>query len=114
MSEGRKRLELRMTRGGFRWQLAAVSFMALNAIVQISFRWNEAWDAFLYLVLAMLIICPVFTAYLFYVRHYDGHFWDEEEDRLDTVPNDVSWAHLFKSLLRTSFGNTKGRRMCHC
>ncbi|MDP9989289.1 hypothetical protein J2S98_004478, partial [Arthrobacter oryzae] len=29
-----------MTRGGFRWQLVMVSFMAVNAIVQIAFRWN--------------------------------------------------------------------------
>nr|WP_245953579.1 hypothetical protein [Arthrobacter silvisoli] len=55
--------------------------MAVNAIVQIAFRWNLAWGAFLYLMLAMLIICAVFTAYLLYVRHYDGHFWDEEEAR---------------------------------
>jgi uncharacterized membrane protein len=81
MPEGRKRLEPRMTRGGFRWQLVMVSFMAVNAIVQIAFRWNQAWGAFLYLMLAMLIICAVFTAYLLYVRHYDGHFWDEDEAR---------------------------------
>ena len=81
MPEGRKRLEPRMTRGGFRWQLVMVSFMAVNAIVQIAFRWNQAWGPFLYLMLAMLIICAVFTAYLLYVRHHDGHFWDEEEAR---------------------------------
>jgi uncharacterized membrane protein len=81
MSEGRKRLEPRMTRGGFRWQLVMVSFMAVNAIVQIAFRWNEAWDAFRYLMLAMLIICAAFAGYLFYVRHHEGHFWDEEEAR---------------------------------
>ncbi|MDP9989506.1 hypothetical protein J2S98_004696, partial [Arthrobacter oryzae] len=40
MPEGRKRLDPRMTRGGFRWQLVMVSFMAVNAIVQIAFRWN--------------------------------------------------------------------------
>jgi hypothetical protein len=32
-------------------------------------------------MLAMLIICAVFTAYLLYVRHYDAHFWDDEEAR---------------------------------
>jgi uncharacterized membrane protein len=58
-----------------------VSFMALNAIVQIAFRWNEAWDAFRYLMLTMLIICAAFAGYLFYVRHHEGHFWDEEEAR---------------------------------
>ena len=64
MTEGRKRLDPRMTRGGFRWQLVMVSFMAVNAIVQIAFRWNQAWGALVYLMLAMLIICAVFTAYL--------------------------------------------------
>lgn len=70
-----------MTRGGFRLQLVMVALLAANAIVQIAFRWDEAWDAFRYLMLAMLIMSAVFTAYLFYVRHYDGHFWDEEETR---------------------------------
>lgn len=81
MSEGRKRLEPRMTRGGFRWRLVVVAIMTLNAALQIGLRWNEPWDAFRYLILVILILSAAFTAHLLYVRHYDGRFWDEEETR---------------------------------
>ena len=32
-------------------------------------------------MVALLVLCAAGLAYLFYVRHRDGHFWDEEEAR---------------------------------
>lgn len=81
MSKGRERLAPRMTRGVFRLQLVMLTLITLGPIWQIASRWNEPWNELRYLMLAMLLICASFCAYLFYVRHYDGHFWDEEEAR---------------------------------
>jgi hypothetical protein len=81
MSEGQKRLEPRMTRGGFRFQLVMLALLIMNAILQLVARSNEPWDGFNFLMVAILILCAAFLAYLLYVRHRGGHFWDEEEAR---------------------------------
>jgi len=81
MSEGQKRLEPRMTRGGFRLQLVMWALVTINPVWQLVFRSNEPWDGFHYLMAAILVACVGFLAYLLYVRHRDGHFWDEEEAR---------------------------------
>jgi drug/metabolite transporter (DMT)-like permease len=79
MAEGRKRLEPRMTRGGFRFQLFVWAVLTLNPIWQLLSWPNEPWDGFHILMVALLVACAAGLAYLFYVRHRDGHFWDEEE-----------------------------------
>lgn len=81
MSEGQKRLEPRMTRGGFRFQLFMWILLAVNPISQLVARSDEPWDGFHFLMVALLVLCAAGLAYLFYVRHRDGHFWDEEEAR---------------------------------
>jgi hypothetical protein len=79
--EGQKRLQPRMTRGGFRWQLTLWVVLTLNPIWQLVARVNEPWDGFHYFLVAWLALCLASLAFLLYVRHHDGHFWDEEEDR---------------------------------
>lgn len=81
MSEGQKRLEPRMTRGGFRFQVMMLALLTMNPILQLLARSNEPWDGFHVLMVAILILCAAFLAYLLYVRHRDGHFWDEGEAR---------------------------------
>lgn len=77
----RKRLQPKMTRGTFRVQIVLWSvFLALQLVVLINnFSKGSAWDLGEYLSLAMVILAAIYLARLLYVRHYDGHFWDEEE-----------------------------------
>ncbi|MFE4541038.1 hypothetical protein [Arthrobacter sp. NPDC056727] len=81
MTEGQKRLVPGMTRGGFRFQLFTWAFLTLNPIWQLLSRPNEPWTGFCVLMVAMLVLSAGALAYLLYVRHRDGHFWDEEEAR---------------------------------
>ncbi|MBD1543589.1 hypothetical protein G9E11_15360 [Arthrobacter sp. IA7] len=81
MPEGQKRPVRRMTRGGFRFQLFMWAFVTLNPIWQLASRPDEPWTGFYVLMVAMLVVSAAAFAYLLYVRHRDGHFWDEEEAR---------------------------------
>lgn len=81
MPEGQKRLVPRMTRGGFRFQIFMWAVLTLNPIWQLVSRPGEPWTGFYLFMVAMLVVCAGAFAYLLYVRHHDGHFWDEEEAR---------------------------------
>lgn len=69
MSEGQKRLEPRMTRGGFRFQLFIWILLAVNPISQLVARSDEPWDGFHFLMVALLVLCAAGLTYLFHVRH---------------------------------------------
>jgi hypothetical protein len=70
-----------MTRGGFRIQFVLWSiWTALQMVVVIiNVARRTVWDLGDYLFLAVLVLGLTFLGYLLYVRHYDGHFWEEEE-----------------------------------
>lgn len=70
-----------MTRGGFRIQLVLWSIWTALQLV-IAFR-NlvvlTVWDPGDYLSLVALIFGVAVLGFLLYVRHHDGHFWEDEE-----------------------------------
>jgi hypothetical protein len=82
--DGRKRLELRMTRGSFRFALCAwvgqtviSALLALNALV-----WRSPSDPPLFfLALGLFVVCTIYLGYLLRVRRNDAPFWDDEEAR---------------------------------
>lgn len=85
MSEdkGPKRLQPKMTRGGFRFMFVGWIFLALTQLVALILFWvaGKPWEIGSYLRLATLLIALGGLAYLMRIRHHDGHFWDEEEAR---------------------------------
>lgn len=76
-----KRLQPKMTRGAFRFQFVLWSiFLALQLVVLVMNLYiGPAWGLGDYLSLATVILTALYLAFLLYVRHHDGHFWDEEE-----------------------------------
>ncbi|ALE06205.1 hypothetical protein AL755_13245 [Arthrobacter sp. ERGS1:01] len=84
-AEGPRRLQPKMTRGGFRFQFVLWSIWTGLQLVVLVIRlgMGSVWDPVDYLVLAALILGVVFLVFLLYVRHHDGHFWDEEEATRD-------------------------------
>lgn len=79
--EGQKRLQPRMTRGFFRFQLV-LWMLALNLIWQLAARWNEPpWGWSHYASVAILAGSVAVLASLLYLRRRDGHLWAEEEAR---------------------------------
>jgi hypothetical protein len=70
-----------MTRGGFRvqfvlwslWTALQLVMLARNLVV------GTVWDLGDYLSLAGLILGVASLGFLLYVRHHDGHLWEEEE-----------------------------------
>ncbi|WP_104140613.1 hypothetical protein [Arthrobacter sp. ZGTC131] len=80
-AEGHKRLQPRMSRGGFRIQFVLWSIMAgLQMVIMVgNLLRGIVWDLGEYLALSVLILAVTYRAFLLHVRHHDGHFWDEEE-----------------------------------
>lgn len=80
-AEGRKRLQPRMTRGGFRVQFVLWSIMAGLQLVMVvgNLLMGIVWDLGDYLSLVALFLSVAYLAFLLYLGHHDGRFWDEEE-----------------------------------
>lgn len=76
-----KRLQPKMTRGGFRVQFVLWSiWTALQFVIVVrKLVLGTAWNLGEYLFLAGLILGVAFLGFLLYVRHHDGHFWEDEE-----------------------------------
>jgi len=82
--EGRKRLQPKMTRGGWRFQVwgSGVQAVAFSVLAFLAFRGAGAggWDA---MAFWLCIVCILLNAthflYLLRVRRNDARFWDEEE-----------------------------------
>lgn len=87
MSEanGSKRLQPKMTRGGFRVQFVLWSLWTALQLVMVvgNLVMGTVWDLGDYLSLAGLILGAAFLGFLLYVRRHDGHFWEEEEAKRD-------------------------------
>lgn len=83
-TEGRKRLQPRMTRGSWKlsvWaaggQVACSSLLTLNKL-----RPDDGWDAASFWVfLVWFAISTIYFLYLIRVRRNDAPFWDEEAAR---------------------------------
>jgi len=78
---GQKRLEPRLTRGGFRFQLAMLALLTVIPVALLVSRMSDPWNEFHTLLVALLVLDAAFLVYLLYVRRRDGHFWDEEAAR---------------------------------
>jgi len=76
-----KRLQPKMTRGAFRIQfvLWSISTALLLVVVVVNLVAGTVWGLGDYLSLTALILGVAFLGFLLYVRHHDGHFWEEEE-----------------------------------
>lgn len=70
-----------MTRGGFRYQLVLWSIWTVLqlVVVVINLVSDSVWDLGDYLFFTALILGVTYLLFLLYVRHHDGHFWEEEE-----------------------------------
>lgn len=79
--EPHKRLQPKMTRGAFRFQLVLWSiWTALQlVVVVINLAAGTVWDLGDYLAVTGLALGVVYVGCLLYLRHRDGHFWEEEE-----------------------------------
>lgn len=76
-----KRLQPKMTREAFRFRFVLWSvLLALQLVVLITnLTMLPAWDLGDCLSFATVTLTAMYLAFLLYVRHHDGHFWDEEE-----------------------------------
>ena len=81
MSQGgaRKRLEPKMTRGGFRFMITMAAIVAALQLVVLVTRLSLPWEDGNYLFIAVFLASVGFMARLVYVRHHDSVLWDEEE-----------------------------------
>ncbi|MET1156394.1 hypothetical protein [Arthrobacter sp.] len=83
-TEGRKRLEPRMSRGSWRFQAwAAGAMMVLSALLALlKLVPNDGWDPVsFWLYTALFIITVIQLLRLLRVRRNDAPLWDEEEAR---------------------------------
>lgn len=80
-----KRLQPKMTRGGFRALFIWWSIWAALQLVIIVMKlvFESVWDLSDYLFVAAVILGLVALGFLLYVRHHDGHFWDAEDATRD-------------------------------
>jgi hypothetical protein len=77
--EARKRLEPKMTRGGFRFMITMASIVAALQLVVLVIRLSLPWEDGNYLFIAVFLASAGLIARLLYVRHHDSVLWDEEE-----------------------------------
>lgn len=94
-TEGRKRLEPRMSRGSWRFMaLVAGGQMACSALLTLNkLRPEDGWDAASFWVyLAWFAVSTIYVLYLLRVRRNDAPFWDEEEARR------ADWDHRGRQL----------------
>jgi hypothetical protein len=84
--EAPKRLEPRMSRGGFRFQFVLWSTRtALQmVIVGTNLVLRGTWDAVDYVSLTAMILGLTFLSFLLHVRRKDGHFRNGEEAKRAT------------------------------
>lgn len=77
--EARKRLEPKMTRGGFRFMITMAGIVAALHLVVMVIRLSLPWEGGNYLFIAVFLVSACFIARLLYVRHHDSVLWDAEE-----------------------------------
>jgi hypothetical protein len=77
--EARKRLEPKMTRGGFRFMITMAGIVAALQLVVLVIRLSLPWEDGNLLFIAVFLASAGFIARLLYVRHHDSVLWDEEE-----------------------------------
>ena len=83
-SEGRKRLEPRMTRGSWKFRAwSAAGQIAVSALLALNKLWSEqGFDAVsFWIYTAWFAVSVAQFLYLLRVRRKDAPFWDEEDDR---------------------------------
>lgn len=70
-----------MTRGAFRIQFVLWSIWTTLQLVSVIMHLasGTGWELKDYGSLAALLLGVALLVYLLYVRHHDGHFWEEEE-----------------------------------
>ena len=70
-----------MTRGSFRIQFVLWTAWSVLQLVMLigNLVAGTIWDLGDYLSVIALILGAAFLGFLLYVRHHDGHFWEEEE-----------------------------------
>jgi hypothetical protein len=94
-TEGRKRLEPRMTRGSWKFTAwAAGAQVVSSALLTLNnLRPDDGWDAASFWVfLTWFAISAIYFLYLLRVRQNDAPFWDEEEARR------ADWDHRGRQL----------------
>ncbi|WP_090953958.1 hypothetical protein [Arthrobacter sp. ov118] len=85
-SEGRKRLEPRMSRGSWKFRTwAAGPMVVISALLALNqLGSSHGWDPVsFWLYTALFIISVIQVLYLLRVRRNDAPFWDEDEARRD-------------------------------
>ncbi len=83
-TEGRKRMEPRMTRGSWKFSAwSAAGLAVIGALLAFNKFWSEnGFDALSFWVyMAMFALGVIQLAHLLRVRRSDAPFWDEEEGR---------------------------------
>jgi hypothetical protein len=81
-TEGRKRLQPRMSRGSWRFMVCCVAGQALfSATLTLNkLRPDDGWDVLFFWVYAVWFATnTIYFLYLLRVRRNDKPFWDEEE-----------------------------------
>lgn len=83
-TEGRKRMEPRMTRGSWKFRAwSAAGLVVCSSLLALNKVWSEkGFDAISFWIYAALFAISVIQfARLLRVRRNDAPFWDEEEAR---------------------------------
>jgi hypothetical protein len=78
-SEGGKRLESRMTRGGFRFMMTMALLMLVLQVAVLALRLSLPWEGVNYLYIAVILVTAGVVGRLLYVRRHDSPFWDQED-----------------------------------
>jgi hypothetical protein len=74
-----KRLEPKMTRGGFRFMMTMACIMIALEVIVLVLRLRDPWDSLSYWYIAMILATAGLIGRLLYVRRNDSAFWDKEE-----------------------------------
>ena len=74
-----KRLEPKMTRGGFRFAMTMACIMVAFEVTVLVLRLFHPWDSVSYWYIAMILVTAGLVGRLLYVRRHDSAFWDKEE-----------------------------------
>jgi hypothetical protein len=83
-TDGRKRMEPRMTRGSWKFSAwSAAGLAVMGALLALNKLWSgKGFDAVsFWIYTALFVISVIQFAHLLRVRRNDALFWDEEEDR---------------------------------
>jgi type VI protein secretion system component VasK len=74
-----KRLEPKMTRGGFRFTMTMACIMVAFEVIVLALRLLGPWDSLSYWYIAIILATAGLIGWLLYVRRHDSAFWDKEE-----------------------------------